>query len=213
MSKQATLVSGMVTEESNKVLVIGNGESRKLVDLELYKNSHVLIGCNAIHRDITVDYLVCCDRRMIDESTNNPNTQHTKIYVRSNWFHYFRKIKKNKNINLLPNLPYIGSTKKDKPDHWGSGGYAILLAASLGFKEIEIIGFDLYPKGTTVNNVYKGTANYSKEDAKPVDHSYWVYQLSQIFNYYPDTIFIIRNHQHWVLPNDWQKSNVKVVAL
>lgn len=203
----------MALDELNKALVIGNGESRKNINLELYKNTHTLIGCNAIHRDTIVDHLICCDRRMADESTNNPNTKNTQIYVRPSWHHYFRKIQKNKNVNLLPELPYVGETKKDHPDHWGSGGYAILLAASLGFKEIEIIGFDLYPKGTSVNNIYKGTANYSKEDAKPVDYSYWVYQLSQIFNYYPDTIFIIRNYQHWVLPGDWKKSNVKVVAL
>jgi hypothetical protein len=203
----------MVSEESNKALVIGNGESRKHINIELYRNTHTLIGCNALHRDTVVDHLICCDRRMAEESTNNPNTSNTQIYVRPSWFHYFRKIQKNKNVNLLPELPYVGETKKDQPDHWGSGGYAMLLAASLGFKEIEIVGFDLYPKGDTVNNIYKGTVNYSKEDAKAVDYSYWVYQIAQIFKYYPDTTFIIRNNQHWFLPEDWQKSNVRFVAL
>lgn len=203
----------MATEESNKALVIGNGESRKHINIELYRNTHTLIGCNALHRDTIVDHLICCDRRMAEESTNNPSTSGTQIYVRPSWFHYFRKIQKNKNVNLLPELPYVGETKKDQPDHWGSGGYAILLAASMGFKEIEIVGFDLYPKGDTVNNIYKGTANYSKEDAKAVDYSYWVYQLAQIFKYYPNTSFIIRNNQYWTLPDDWKKFNVRFVAL
>lgn len=203
----------MVSEELNKALVIGNGESRKNINLELYRNTHTLIGCNAIHRDIVVDHLVCCDRRMIDESTNNINTKHTKIYVRSNWFHYFRKIKKNKNIILLPELPFTGDTKKDKPDHWGSGCYALLLAASSGFKEIEMIGFDLYPSGTTVNNIYKGTQHYSKIDSSPIDPNCWVYQISKIFNHYSDISFVIKNNKHWPLPKEWQKSNVKFLAL
>ena len=198
---------------SNKALVIGNGESRSSINLEQFKNQYTLIGCNAIHRDITVDHLVCCDRRMAEESTNNPNTKDTQIYVRDSWFHYFRKIKKNKNVNVLPPLPYKGETKKDDPDHWGSGGYAILLAAHLGFKEIELIGFDLYPKDNSVNNVYKGTDNYAKAGSQAVDYSYWVYQISQLFNHFPDTSFIIRNNQYWIMPAEWQKSNVKFVAL
>ena len=202
----------MASEELNKALVIGNGESRKNINLEQYAN-YTLIGCNAIHRDIIVDHLICCDRRMVEESTNNPNTNNTQIYVRESWYHYFRKIKKNKNVKLLPTLPYEGDKKADHPDHWGSGGYAVLVAASLGFKEIELIGFDLYPIGTTVNNVYKGTANYSKADARPVDYSFWVYQISQIFRHYPNTQFVIRNRDTWICPDDWQKENVKFVAL
>lgn len=198
---------------SNKAVVIGNGESRLSVDLENYKEHYTLIGCNAIHRDLIVDHLICCDRRMAEEATNNINTKDTKIYVRESWHHYFRKIKKNKNVLLLPNLPYVGESKKDQPDHWGSGGYAILLAANLGFKDVELIGFDLYPKDETVNNVYKDTSNYAKAGSQAVDYSFWVYQISQIFKHYPNTTFIIRNNRYWNFPNDWKKDNVKFVAL
>lgn len=196
-----------------KAVVIGNGESRRNINLELYRTEYALIGCNAIHRDIAVDHLVCCDRRMASEATANHQTKNTKIYVRPDWFHYFRKIQKNKNINVLPALPYTGNTKADDPMNWGSGGFAILLAASLGFKDIEILGFDLYPVDKSVNNVYKGTENYSGPDSKPVDPSYWIYQIGQIFKYYPDTNFIIRNFQTWETPLEWQKSNVKFFAL
>ncbi len=196
-----------------KAAVIGNGESRCNINLESYRTEYAIIGCNAIHRDTVVDHLVCCDRRMADEATANPQTKNTKIYVRPDWFHYFRKIQKNKNINVLPPLPYTGNIKADDPINWGSGGFAILLAASLGFKEIEIVGFDLYPVDKSVNNVYKGTENYSSPDSKPVDPSYWIYQIAQIFKHYPDTNFIIRNFQTWELPEEWQKSNVKFFAL
>jgi len=196
----------------SKAVVIGNGESRCGIDLETYR-PNTLIGCNAIHRDLIVDHLICCDRRMAAEATDNTQNSNTSIYVRPSWFHYFRKIQKNKNIKTVPSLPYRGELKRDDPDHWGSGGYAVLLAASLGFEEVEIIGFDLYPSNSTVNNIYKGTQNYARIDAQPVDHSYWVYQIAQVFKYYPETKFIIRNKPHWKMPEEWQKDNVKFVAL
>ena len=193
---------------SNKALVIGNGESRKNIDIQSIKSEYTLFGCNAIHRDITVDHLICCDKRMGDEAVVNPNNSNSLIYVRPDWFHYFRKILKQKNIRLLPELPYSGNTKKDHPDHWGSGCYAVLLAAQLGFETVEILGFDLYPKDGLINNIYKGTVNYAPSNSKPIDHSYWVYQISQIFHYFPNTRFVIRNKRLWQLPDEWKKSNV-----
>ena len=196
----------------SKAVVIGNGESRRGINLETYRQ-HTLIGCNAIHRDIVVDHLVCCDRRMVAEATENPLTKDTFIYVSDHWFPFFRKIQKNKNITHLPELPYKGEAKKDDPEHWGSGGFAVLLAASLNFDEVELIGFDLFSVDQSVNNVYKGTQNYSRPESKPVDPSYWIYQIGQVFKYYPNTQFIIRNHQTWQVPAEWQKYNVKFVAL
>jgi hypothetical protein len=150
---------------------------------------------------------------MAAEATDNQKTKNTLIYVRPDWFHFFRKIQKNKNIRLVPVLPYTGDTKKDNPDHWGSGGFAILLAASLKFDSVELIGFDLYPIDKSVNNIYKNTINYSNANTQPVDYSYWVYQISKIFIYYPNTQFIIRNHALWLMPSEWQKNNVEFVAL
>jgi hypothetical protein len=197
----------------SKAVVVGNGESRKSVNLDNFKSTHTLIGCNALHRDIVVDHLVCCDRRMVDEAINNPNIADTLIYVRDSWYHYFRKILKNKKIQHLPPIPLQGELKRDNPDHWGSGCYAILLAAHLGFAEINLIGFDLYPIRDRVNNIYKGTQNYAKDEAQAVDYSYWVYHTALIFAHYPTIKFIIHNHAGWVMPNEWQKNNVKFIAL
>jgi hypothetical protein len=197
----------------SKALVIGNGESRKEIDINLYRPEHIIIGCNALHRDFTVDHLICCDRRMAEEAVNNPEISNTLVYVRPSWFRYYRKIKKNKNIREVPIIPYTGESKKDQPDHWGSGGYAVLLAACLGFKEITLIGFDLYPIAEKVNNIYKGTLNYSKSDSPAVDPSFWIYQIGSIFKNYPDINFIIKNNRNWKMPDEWRKNNVSVVAL
>lgn len=195
-----------------KAVVIGNGESRRGIDLESYR-PNTLIGCNAIHRDLKVDHLICCDRRMAAEATENPQTKETLIYVRPSWFHYFRKIQKNKNVRTVPDLPYVGELKRDDPDHWGSGGYAVLLAATLGFEKIELVGFDLYPITDSVNNIYKGTQNYARVEAQAVDPSYWIYQIGKIFSCFPNSTFIIRNRNTWTIPTEWQKSNVQFLAL
>jgi hypothetical protein len=194
-------------EELNKVLVVGNGESRKNIQLKNFNYS--VIGCNALHRDFTVNHLVCCDRRMADEAVNNPNMKNSLIYVREDWFHYFRKILKNKNIQHLPPIPFVGELKKDQPEHWGSGCYAVLLAAHLKFQEIQLLGFDLYPIKDRINNVYKGTQNYSKIDSQGVDYSYWVYQIAQVFRYYSDSKFIIFNVLDWKIPQEWVLPNVE----
>lgn len=190
-------------------LVIGNGESRKSLDINQFKKDYTLIGCNAIHRDYGVDHLICCDRRMAEEAVNNANTKNTIIYVRDSWYHYFRKILKNKNVCQLPPIPKIGELKRDQPDHWGSGSYAILLAAVLGYQEINLIGFDLYPINNKVNNIYKGSINYSKSDTQGVDPSYWIYHASEVFLNYSNIQFNIFNHSAWAVPQEWKKKNVQ----
>lgn len=195
-----------------RALVVGNGESRRQIDISTYTD-HVLIGCNAIHRDLNVNHLICCDRRMAEEAVNNPNTKDTEIYVRDHWHHYFRKIRKNKNINLLPTVPTKGELKKDQAEHWGSGGYAVLLSAVLGHQEVAMIGFDLYSIDNSVNNIYKGTVNYARVGSQAVDHSYWVYQIESVFIYYPNTTFVIYNRPDWKMPPEWRKNNVEFVAL
>lgn len=209
ISRQPRSMESIRSHSISSALVIGNGESRRDVDIPPLRNDHTLIGCNAIHRDLTVDHLICCDRRMVDEAILNDRNADTLIYVRESWYHYFRKIKKNKNIRTVPDLPYQGTQKQDQPEHWGSGCYATLVAATLGFKEINLLGFDLYPSNNKVNNLYKGTDNYAVADAKSVDYSYWVYQLSKIFQSYPDITFVIHNKNGWEMPPQWQQNNVK----
>jgi uncharacterized Rossmann fold enzyme len=197
----------------SSVVVIGNGESRKDINLDKLIKKYIVIGCNAIHRDIVVDHLICCDHRMVREALKNPQTKNSLIYVRANWYHYFRKVLKNKNVNLLPVLPYQTQDRADRPEHWGSGPYAILLSASLGFEEINIVGFDLYGVNNKVNNIYKGTENYDNSTKQAVDYSYWVYQISKIFSLFPNIKFRVFNHSDWIMPEQWKKSNVEKINI
>lgn len=186
-------------------LVIGNGESRKFLDLSCISRDFVTIGCNAIHRDFIPDHLICCDNRMVIEALSNAVP---RIYTREKYYKDHRKIAKNKNIFRLPDLPYEGLQKQDQPVHWGSGPYAILLACTLHIDQINLIGFDLYGIDGKVNNVYKETTNYSKSNYQAVDYSYWVYQIAKIFEYYSNKEFIIYNSNDWKLPPKWNLKNV-----
>ena len=187
-------------------LAIGNGESRKQIELSNIKKHFTFIGCNAIQRDVEVDHLVCCDRRMIEESLNSNNTNNTKIYVREDYLSFYQS--KDDRIHPVPNLPYSSNSKVDMPIHWGSGPYAVLVAATLPVDKIFLLGFDLYSNDNFFNNVYKDTKHYKKSDSNPIDYSFWEYQIAKVFECFPNKNFVILNKQDWKMPMMWKKPNV-----
>lgn len=190
-----------------RALVIGNGESRKNIDIFAISKNYITVGCNALHRDFIPDHLVCCDNRMVIEALSNSNDV-PRIYTRERYYRDHRKIAKNKNVFRLPELPYEGQQKQDQPIHWGSGPYAILLACKLGFTEINLLGFDLYGTDNKVNNIYKDTTNYNKKTDRPVDCSYWIYQIAKIFQHFKNNTFFIYNIEDWNVPYSWVQGNV-----
>lgn len=193
--------------EIKEVLVLGNGESRNYLELNSFLSKMISVGCNAIYRDYNVNHLVCCDRRMaIEAITHAPKS--TTIYTRERWSELLNRFP---NVVAVPQLPYNGSNREDEPFQWGSGGYAVLLGCMLG-DEISMIGFDLWSKNYKVNNVYKGTENYSSEDSHAVDPNYWIYQIGKLFEYFPDKKFTIYNTNSWQLPDAWKFNNVKLVS-
>ena len=188
-------------------LVLGNGESRGSVDIS--KTPCIKYGCNAIHRDYFVEHLVCVDTRMVDEALKNPTTLNSKIYTRTNWIQEYNKCS---NVCIVPSLPYTGEGRPDDPWHWGSGPYAVLIAA-LENTDVHMIGFDLHGNDHLVNNVYKGTANYLTPDKPKVDPSYWVYQIGKVFECFPNTQFTIYNVHGWQMPREWTLSNVNLLSI
>ncbi len=171
------------------MLVIGNGESRLGLNIDGYERTKV--GCNAIYRDHHVHHLICCDRRMVIEAQEN-NYKGT-LYTRSDWVEQF------KGVETVPHLPYKGNTRPDDPWHWGSGPYAVLLASRLcyEFKQpVHLIGFDV-DMGDEVNNIYAGTKNYAEQGSRPIDPSYWIYQMNKVFEHSKDIQFIYYNNKPW----------------
>lgn len=183
------------------MIVIGNGTSRTTINLDRYPETK--IGCNAIFRDLYVDHLVCCDKKMVKQAIG---AGVSPIYTRHRWIADFP----NEQVIALPELPYKGDKRQDDPFHWGSGPYALLLATTLS-KYIKIVGFDLYgTKSGNTNNVYANTDGYKTLHDDAVDWSYWVYQIGKLFEYNQDTIFHFFNLDDWNCPKQWDFKNIKV---
>jgi len=182
-------------------VVVGNGESRKPIDLQNLSN-HTIIGCNALYRDVAVPHLVCCDMRMVNEAVAS---QDTIIYTRPEWISFYTE---HSNVRRVPDLPYSGTLRQDELWHWGSGPLALLVACTMESNDISLIGFDLYGTNDKVNNVYKGSKNYLDIDSNAVDPVYWIYQVSKVFEHYPDKYFTVYNTDKWVMPDSWKLANV-----
>ena len=182
------------------MLVIGNGESRKHIDINSINDTKV--GCNAILRDYQVEHLVCVDRKMVREAITAEYK--SNIYTRSNWIDEFKAY----GVMEVPTLPYKGTERPDEPFQWGSGPYAVLIACNLS-NNIKMLGFDLHSKDKYMNNVYKDTQNYNKSDHHFIDPRYWIHQIGVLMEIYPDKRFTIYQ-KDWQLPDQWKLPNVSL---
>ena len=187
--------------------VFGNGESRTSINIDNLVGTKV--GCNAIYRDYNMDHLICVDRRMVQESLDKAANEHSYIYTREDWVGRFNAPR----VRSVPKLPYVGTQRWDEPFQWGSGPYAVLLAAKLcNDRTVHLVGFDLHSTSTTVNNVYKDTSNYDSSDKRAIDPRYWIHQIGMVFKYYTKINFIV-HHDNFELPDSWKLLNVSVDSL
>ena len=179
------------------IWVIGNGESRRTFALNQIKD--LTIGCNAVHRDFICDKFVAVDRRMVEEILRNDAVTNSAVYTRQDWYKEWCSDR----VRSLPDLPFEGTDKVDKPFHWNSGPYAILLASMMLPQHIHLLGFDLWSVDGLVNNFYKDTSNYSNANSKKVMPDFWIYQLAKVFNHYSQIEFIQHQKQDWRIPDSW----------
>ena len=144
----------------SKSYVVGNGLSRKNLDLEkvtrFHSNSKMpktsfVIGCNYIYKDFIPDLIVAQDTKvllqMVKDDLDIPVVAPLLKYnwARNNGQKDLRKF-------FCLRFPTYNMTR------WNSGDIAIYMAALLGFKRIVTIGFDggassIYRKDDGVSNV------------------------------------------------------------
>ena len=189
------------------MFVIGNGESRKNINLD--RIDQIKIGCNAIFRDWQMNHLICCDRKMVLESIAETDLQKTTVYTRPEYLHMHTQLKP------LPTLPYDSELRQDQPMHWGSGPYAVLLATQLNSENhtINLLGFDLYGQGEHINNVYKDSYGYNRSSERAVDPRYWIHQLGKIFEIHTKMSFEIYVPDNFIKPKDWNHTNLEYKSL
>jgi hypothetical protein len=180
---------------------IGNGESRKNFNLLNLKPLGEIYGSNAVHRDNDVDYLVCCDRRMVSEVLLNNYTK--PVYTRQDWLSEFRY----PNVNTVPSLPWKEEQKWTQTFHMGSGLHAVHLAIKQGCNWIVMIGHDMQKNDGKHNNIYKDTHNYESTDHHAIDPSFWIQQFELFFITYPKCKFMFVNDE-WESPFEKEYENV-----
>ena len=64
------------------IVVIGNGSSRSVFDINLL-NNHTSYGCNAIYRDYSPTYLVCGDHPMTWDICFSGYSKKNKCFFKS----------------------------------------------------------------------------------------------------------------------------------
>jgi hypothetical protein len=189
---------------------IGNGESRQGYDLSPLRSHGKLYGSNAVHRDTTVDHLVCCDKRMAQEAISYGYTG--TMYTREDWMLDFRDPK----VKVLPVFKWDQHEKWEKTFHWGSGLHSAHLALRHKTDVLVMIGHDFWSADGLHNNLYKGTNNYQSVDYSAVDPRFWVLQFAILFAQFPDTQFFFcqPNIDDWKKPQEWEAySNVQYQEL
>ena len=160
----------------NCSFVLGNGTSRKSIDLNELKENGKIYACNAVYRTFNPDYLVAVDVKMVLE-INKAGYQH-KNEVWTN---------PNKSYQRIKNLNFFNPSKG-----WSSGPTALWLAAEHGYETIYILGFDYrgLNEGKLLNNIYADTANYKKSTDSATFFGNWMRQTKAVIKENPQINFV-----------------------
>jgi len=151
--------------------VLGNGISRKGIDLYALKKHGKIYGCNALYREFEPDVLVSTDPGI------------SKEIQESGWptgrRHYTRKPFSNSaSIKLEP--AYKGMS---------SGPNALNIACKDEHTTIFLLGFDLGSVDQRFNNLYADSPFYKKSTDGATFGGNWLNQIIQIMNENPTIQF------------------------
>ena len=149
--------------------VLGNGQSRKNIDLTSLRGHGRIYGCNALYRDFEPDVLVAADRAISEQ------IQHSG-YAKTHCF-YTRKP-----------IPELGALRVPDP-YWGfsSGQIGLALACLADHTTVYLLGYDLGSVTDQFNNVYAGTEFYKAVSARPTYAGNWIKQTIRIAQDFPRT--------------------------
>ena len=158
---------------TNISFLIGNGESRKDIDLETLRGKGTIIGCNALYRDFAPDVLLAVDQKMINEVIAKGYTKDNYVVIPKN-----RHAKLN-NARLKQNAYTLGLDKYNT-----CGGAAMQYAGQMKTDIAYLLGYDCYG-----GNVYFGTENYAR-NVKDSRYNVFVKLFAHAFQLHSSTKFI-----------------------
>jgi hypothetical protein len=160
-------------EQNNLAFVLGNGKSRLAVNAVDLLDKGTVYGCNAVYREFAPHHLIAVDVKMVNEIVDS--NYHTSNSVWTN---------PNKGISTKEHLNFFHPHKG-----WSSGPTALWLAASKGYKEIYILGFDYEGINGKVNNVYADTKNYRSSRDTATFFGNWLHQTEKVIKEYSTVNF------------------------
>ena len=191
---------------SDIAFVLGNGESRRVVDIDDLKEKGTVWACNGVYRTHRPHFLVAVDPKMILEIAESDYMVHNKVWSNFN-VQYEKHPKIMDHCNWF--RPSLG---------WSSGPTALRMACEQKYKEIYILGFDYQghsekkDKATRFrfNNVFKDTRNYKKSNDEATFYGNWMNQTKRCLEDFPDVKFHRVIPQGWFQPKDLEwKGNIK----
>ena len=195
------------------IFVIGNGASRKNVNLDILKQHGKTIGCNALYRDFTPDHLFTNDCEVLHEIISSQYTNTNETYILQGEIQFlpeelYHDIKmgleniieneKNDSIEFIVHgtenktfLSWIPKNNRIKFTTWSDNnrmyntGYnACRLACELyPNEEIYMIGFDIFGDR---NNLYDNTNGYYSPDTPHHEEQGWIHLFNQLPSIYPN---------------------------
>jgi hypothetical protein len=187
---------------STTAFVLGNGQSRKGIDIDDLKGKGTVFACNAVYRTHRPDFLIAVDPKMILEIAESDYMVHNKVYSNFN-------AQYNKHQKIMDHCNWF------KPSlGWSSGPTALKLACDRGFKEIYVLGFDY--QGLAVdqkknrfqlNNIFGDTRNYKKNHEEATFYGNWMNQTKRCLKDHPDVKFYRVIPDGWFKPTDLDRAD------
>jgi hypothetical protein len=155
-----------------EAFVLGNGTSRKTLDLSRLNTHGKIYGCNALYREYAPNVLVAADKSISEQIQHSGYALNHRFYTR----------------RPLPNL---GGLRIPDP-YWGysSGQIALSLACLDNHNTVYLLGFDLGSTADKFNNIYADTEFYKRSTDKPTYSGNWIRQILQISNNFPKCMIV-----------------------
>lgn len=177
--------------------VLGNGVSRRDIDVNLLLGHGSVYGCNAIYREYIPTVLVATDPGITKEIKS------TGYHLRNRF--YTRRGHATDGALLVP----------DEYHGFSSGPIAVALAARDGHDRIYLLGFDLGPDSQgQFNNIYAGSDHYKPQGALPTYTGNWVRQILTVAQDHPRTNFIrIHGPTTAVISEFSQAPNLEIMTI
>ena len=174
---------------SSIAFVLGNGESRRGIEINDLMEKGTVFACNAVYRTHRPHFLIAGDPKMILEIAETDYMLHNKVWSNFN-------AQYNKHPKILDHCNWF------KPSlGWSSGPTALRMDCEHGFKEIYILGFDYQGhkdgKRFKLNNMFGDSRNYKKRNEEATFYGNWMNQTKRCLQDFKDVRF------HRVIPTGW----------